>query len=541
MKYKFSFAILALYASVSITAQGSSVPLLSAVSLVNTDCDRARCMLSATMLQLKKLNSTPVFSSDFTGDNPMAGWTAIDKNGDGNIWVGDKSIPGITYNGEKSLTTNDLLLPPALNLESGKDYAISYSLRQSGAFVPDNIKIVKCDETGNFSDTDIIDTAIVYLDNGLGEYIKSLRFTASETGAIQFAILVSNAESNGKISLSEFKVGEISKPVPMDVSTLEGTVNSLSHEVQLKWVNPSKDTEGLEIKDKLDIEIYEDDVLVKTLLDRSIGEGDACTFTPHKTDGMATFVVKTKIGDAYSAGVSIVLNLNDVEGEMVLLKAFDVNSATAKEWKTEDYGGTSSWVYDYGNVFSLIYNLNQKDDDWLFSPKVELTKGTRYVATYELKTSMDYSSSIDFSIGTDQTRSAVKEIVCQHVALNQNGFAEFKTKQFSVDTDGTYSFGFHVYDDNYSVSMRNLRIFYINPIISGDMTTIVPTMAYDRHSSELRVGARARVDVYDIKGNMIVSLPVVVGNVNLSFLVNGVYIVKVTFANGNAESLKIVK
>ncbi len=498
--------------------------------------------VQATCINSETTPRDTVFSSHFNSGNPMEQWTSFDRNADGNTWNGDTSVPGITYDGEKSNAANDLLMTPAIKLTSGKDYVIDFNFVQSGAFDPDSISIVKCDKSGNYSDANIICSRSVYLDNGLGKYSESVRFSCTATGECYFGIIISSTTTNGKLSLSAFSVRETDKAIPDNVSELTGKVDASQQKVQLKWRNPQKDTEGMKINGMIDIDIFENGKLVKTLNNCEPDRADSCTFTPIKSEGLETFVVKARMGTASSPGVEITLNLDDLAGELLLLKAFEVNSVTSQDWKIEDLAGNSSWAYDYSNIFSLVYKLGQHDNDWLFSPMIELSKEHRYVATYELKTSRRHQSSIDFSIGTAQSHTAVSEIIASHQGLKQNGFGLFKTKQFAVASDGSFSFGFHVYDDQYTVSMRNLCIYYIDAVISGVTNVAIPVQwHYDAQSSTLCAEDAVRAVVYTLQGNEVAQFSLQSNSANLSSLERGIYIVNVHFSNGEKVSFKIVK
>lgn len=76
---------------------------------------------------------TPPYDANFS-ENGLDGWTIIDANGDGKTWAINGGVPRIAYN--SNLAMDDWMITPAINVEAGKMYLISFdAYAQSTSYV----------------------------------------------------------------------------------------------------------------------------------------------------------------------------------------------------------------------------------------------------------------------------------------------------------------------------------------------------------------------------------------------------------------------
>lgn len=168
-------------------------------------------------------------------------------------------------------------------------------------------------------------------------------------------------------------------------------------------------------------------------------------------------------------------------------------------------------------------------DEWLISPAVELKANERYVLKYELKTSMTYGNNLFVTIGNGQTKTAQTKTVAEYYGLEQNGFAEYQTDQFTLSEDGNYNIGFHVTNSNYYVSMHNLRIYHVSATTGLE---------------QVENGAAAdfsRVSVYDASGRLVCNKAAASVAEAVEGLADGMYVVKTVGADGKTSTLKVLK
>lgn len=118
-------------------------------------------------------------------------------------------------------------------------------------------------------------------------------------------------------------------------------------------------------------------------------------------------------------------------------------------------------------------------------------------------------------------------MLAEYYGLEQNGFAEYQTEQFTLDEDGSYSIGFHVTNSNYYVNMRNLRVYHISE-----------TTGIEAVEGNASVG---RVCVYDASGRLISDMAASSVDEAVKALGKGMYVVKAIGMDGKTSAVKVIK
>ncbi len=488
----------------------------------------------------------PVYTDDFDRENPMEGWTAIDLNDDANTWKNDLNQQGISFDGLFH-AANDMLISPAIKVVADQDYLINYSLSQVSAFDEDIIEIKTGDAATAEAMTTLLGTEKIYEDEGQGAVSGSQRLSTNKSGNVFIAFHILTASENGCVTLTHFDVTPISKATPTAVTDLVASSNFKEKSVTLTWVNPALDTDGTPINSSLSANIYENGTLIQSITQLNAGESCTYTYNPANFTGDVTYTVKAALNSNESEGTSTTINLDDIQGGLVLVKSFihpdDV--VDPNEWVMENLAGTSEFhFYNYFHSFDLDYKLGQKhEDDWVISPAIALEEDKRYIAKYQLKSSMSYGCDFDITIGIEQNHTAQNIVLMSHKNLCQNGYGDYETPQFTIPATGNYYVGFHTTNVNTSVSVRNLAIYYIDSDLSGvDELKEVSTLAYNRASSMLRVAENCEsVILFDAQGRWVYSASVADTEVDLSGIPSGLYIVKAYNSNGTTDTLKFVK
>lgn len=481
------------------------------------------------------------YTADLTKAETVATFKTIDANNDGITWTTVEGLNGLTYDSDDAkVAANDWAITPIIKFEADKNYAVAASFTRSGAFDEDVIDVYAGDEPTADKMTTKIGT--FKIEDNAAE--AKLRFIVAEEGNkyIGFHVVTPGSGDNGQLSLASVSITALEKATPLAVENLEGTVNSDDKTISLTWTNPTKDTEGYPIAETLGVKLYENDVLVKTVDDASEG---TLVYSPENFSGETTYKVVPFIGTKDGEGATVTLNLNDLTGDLVLVKAFEFNKTAATSWTIINADKNSSkWEFDYDGFY---FGGGSAADDWLISPALALNAKDRYVLKYEFKTAWQPSNNtffadIDVTVGQGATAEAQTMTVNSHKGLSQNGFAEFQTKQFSVAADGQYNIGFHVTGIKGNANMRNLAVYAVGEA-TNSITEITEggVVAYNKSNGALFVPAGSKVALYAANGTMAMQTVADGNAISLNSLANGIYVMKITSAEGKVMTQKIVK
>ena len=481
------------------------------------------------------------YTADLTKAETVATFKTIDANNDGITWTTVEGLNGLTYDSDDAkVAANDWTITPIIKFEADKNYAVAASFTRSGAFDEDIIDVYAGDEPTADKMTTKIGT--FKIEDNAAE--AKLRFIVAEEGNkyIGFHVVTPGSGDNGQLSLASVSITALEKATPLAVENLEGTVNSDDKTITLTWTNPTKDTEGYPIAETLGVKLYENDVLVKTVDDASEG---TLVYSPENFSGETTYKVVPFIGAKDGEGATVTLNLNDLTGDLVLVKAFEFNKTAATSWTIINADKNSSkWEFDYDGFF---FGGGSAADDWLISPALALNIKDRYVLKYELKTAWQPSNNtffadIDVTVGQGATANAQTTTVSSHKGLSQNGYTEFQTKQFSLAADGQYNIGFHVTGIKGNANMRNLAVYAVGEA-TNSITEITEggVVAYNKSNGALFVPAGSKVALYAANGTMAMQTVADGNAISLNSLANGIYVMKITSAEGKVMTQKIVK
>lgn len=136
-------------------------------------------------------------------------------------------------------------------------------------------------------------------------------------------------------------------------------------------------------------------------------------------------------------------------------------------WSKQDVNGvTSVWNSTTSNPLSspncvyITYNTTVGNDDWLFTPKYNLTGGQTYVLTYWRRSySASYADSMEIKFGSYPVSTYMTNVITTPDSVKRSVYAE-KSATFTPATTGDYYIGFHslnktslyyTYIDDYSI------------------------------------------------------------------------------------------
>ncbi|HJG88619.1 T9SS-dependent choice-of-anchor J family protein [Barnesiella viscericola] len=437
-----------------------------------------------------------IYSTRFDESEPLNGWTVIDSNTDGVKWAMEEGYAGPAYNGNMAIgEANDWLITPALNMVAGNDYVIRYTLSQAGAFDADEV-VIKWGTTPTAAGmTNSLTTESINL--GSGSVDKVIRLTCSQSGNVYIGFNLTTANPNGIISLDKISVSQTSKAKPQPVDGLRVSSNHKEQTVTLNWTNPAFDVTEAPIIETLDITIYENGVKVATLEDRAVGEKDTYTYSPAKFGGMALYRVVASINDIESLPVEASINLDDINGEAILLQDIPLDTADDfAKWVIENKDGGGTWNYSVSAI-TIPTTSSGDHNDWAITPGVQLEPGKRYVVKFDVATSASFAGNLQVWLGDAQTADNMDTELLSLNNIYYNGFVSTSTPQFSVETAGTYYIGFQAGNIENGMRVRNVNVCYIQeyqeaPVMelpyfeNFDKNTEIPTgWRMERSSDEL--------------------------------------------------------
>lgn len=412
-----------------------------------------------------------VFSSDFESVNPLEGWSIFDANQDMVTWEKTDGVEGITYHGSMAAgAADDWLVTPAFTVSGGMDYLIKYTFSQSGAFDADKVEIRWGEKAETASLSNLIATETIDLGNG--EYEKICRISAQTGRDIYLAVRIVTPDMNGNLSLKSIEVITSEKAVPNPIENLDVVSDFNEKTVKLSWNNPTFDTDGAPIQGNLEANIYENNNLIKTLTEVVPGTSSEYSYTPSiEFTGNVAYKVTAVLQGHESKSVEKTICLDDLQGDSILAYELSLKDQEAfDQWLIEDKNGGKTWTYNAWGEQVVIPYMSPNNNDWLFSPEVELTSDKRYIVKYEFKSS-SFGSDLDLTVGKERTSTAHTRVIASHKNALHDGFETFATGQFSVEENGTYSIGFHAGAVGNSMIIRNIAIYYI-----GEKEEEIPVM-----------------------------------------------------------------
>ena len=418
---------------------------------------------------------TVVYEEDFAGSNPMEGWATDDVNDDDLTWGVVDGLAGLTYDGVYAAgAADDWLMSPAIHVDEGMDYIVEYTFAQAGAFDADVVEVA-WGASAEASAMSVL--AREEYDMGNGTSTRSCRLSATETGVMHIGFhLLTTADMNGTFSLTGIKVTTAAQPTPQPVESFVAVSDYAEKSVTLSWTNPSMDTEDVPLGGMISLDIMENGTRIHTMDGRQPGAEEVYTFNPEDFAGNATYGVVAFIGSNRSETVEQTINLDDMQGDTLLVQAFGM--ATQEEygaWTVVDENGGNTWTYENWDQRATIPMGSVNNDDWIISPAVALETGVRYVVEYEFRSQMNYGADLDVTIGNAATAEAQSIVLESYTNLMQNGWGEYATRQFSVEENGTYHVGFHAGTVQNGMSVRNVRVMYIG---EADEEVIIATFPY---------------------------------------------------------------
>lgn len=420
-----------------------------------------------------------LLDKDFVEDDDISDWTVINTNG-GSEWstgVADGVALTMSMNGAQ----DDWLISPAMTLEEGKSYVVSYAISSTGSMAPETMVTA----FGTAATAEGM-TEIVGEESFMGDEVtKYYRFTPAATGTYYFGFHATSESFGGTIIISRVKVAESAGITPVAPTGLVVSPNIQAGTVALNWVNPTIDTENIALAGNMTLRITRNGEQVDEISGEP-GEEMSYTDRPEPFEGEATYQVQAyvtadKVGEAAEA----IANLDDFQGERKLLRGWgatrDENYETVpydpfNEW-TEQHTGSYSFSnqsWDADGCYPWMISYCNGGGAWIISPAVELSANRRYEITATFQGGYN-GSGADFEIyyGTAAQVLAMTNMLYETgmVSLDPSSgldaWQNFTTDQFAVEEDGTYYFAIQCTSANTTSYARAFLLYYYENTVTG--------------------------------------------------------------------------
>lgn len=310
-----------------------------------------------------------------------------------------------------------------------------------------------------------------------GEAIAYSKNVAS--GRYTVTVIPSNAAGNGPEATTHTYVGA---DVPLAVTNLLLSVDN-NRKATLTWKAPS--ATGVNGS-----EVYADQLTYTVIRHTServdtVAKGISQTsFTETLADeGLKVYFYEV-IADNHGVESATTQSNRVSLGTYVIppyFEGFDDDYAFNNYYKLDNNNTLSTWAYNADGQ-NIVYTCSEayNADNWVLTPEMQLTKGTKYTFSFKIKTTSYYNEHIEVGYGfSDKNVNAFKTIIPDTVVKTQ-GF-ETVTRDVTIDSTGIYRFGIHatsphgqykIYVDDISVEGSSLNA---PSAVTGATLTADPT------------------------------------------------------------------
>ena len=401
---------------------------------------------------------------EFTNEVSTLGWSAVDTNEDGITWGFTEYLNGLAYIGNTTeKASDDWLFSPALTLDGGTDYLLEYTVALRGCFAPETLDFYIGDQPNVGSMTRQLVSEVYDFEAG-----KVTRYCHVHLDTPKPIIYVglhhSAPAANGVVSLKRFRVSTADPQQPDAIYSMAVVPNKTAGTLKVKWLNPERDVNNAHISTAMSASVAVNGVEVATADNCIAGEESSVVITPEVLTGKIIVSVTTAIDPSKPAvATEMIVDLDDEAGPQTLEANFSINTREEfADWTVLNADNNANqFKFDYGSAY---LQGSGKCNDWLITPAVELTSGTRYLIRYKAKTSgTQYYADFSIRVGQSATAEGQTQIIDKQTKLLQNGFGEFATVQFSVDADGTYYVGFNATYVGNSLDIKDVQVYSIAP------------------------------------------------------------------------------
>ena len=226
---------------------------------------------------------------DFS-QNLLDQFTVIDNNNDGKTWLWSASA-GAYYGYSTANDADDYLITLPFNLKAGKTYNVIVNAKNTGYTEKFEVKAGKEATVAGLTQTVIAETTI---DDAEGEWADyEGLFTATEDGQYFFAVHATSPADQYNLCVSSLTVEASAEPTaPAAVTDLKAEAGAQGAlEATLTFTVPTKLVNGSVDDGLMNVKIYRDNELTKTLENLAPGSSQSWKDTNFEEAGKHTYYV----------------------------------------------------------------------------------------------------------------------------------------------------------------------------------------------------------------------------------------------------------
>ncbi|MDE5790582.1 MAG: hypothetical protein K2H96_05075 [Muribaculaceae bacterium] len=419
----------------------------------------------------------PSASSTATGNIDPA-WTAVDADtGSGtntNAWTYARNtyITGVDAQGGVSLKTiayfkgDDWLISPAISLEEGKNYKISWYSYSTAAACSYKAMMSENVTDAEFATMQEENADITYpqaldarLDEGklVGEVttvknsmqLSEFTYSPEKTGDYRFGFwaFTKNPTAAGMLCITKFQIVEDGespeipdeKVTPGAITDFTATPVGEELKVDLTWKLPETDAKGNAIEPSVitAVKLWRGEELIATL------DGTATSYTDNvPAAGFYTYKVAA-VGDEEGEAATVTTSYVGEKKPYPIPYTADFSNAdmTKAFWTTVDANGDGKgWKYEDSGFTFDNYSTAITEDDWLITPALAFSSAGTYRMSW---TGNCGNGKLSFVLGKENTVTAMtgdEALEIGQIELSTYSAVE-KNLDFKITEPGNYYIG----------------------------------------------------------------------------------------------------
>ena len=431
--------------------------------VINGNVEEAVATTGAPVDELPYINN-------FETEAKQADFGILNSNDDNYTWtfVSDDDNIAARYGYSSTNGGDDWLISPAIKLEAGKSYRVAIDVRAYSANYPERfeVKLGQAAKASAMTQTLIPSTDVA---NTTYETYENEAFTVTESGYYHVGIHAISDVYMWYLLVDNFVVEDGLLP------TAPAAIENLTVENQggdqlgaiVTFTAPEKSLNGEALTENLKIELYRDEVLVKTF--ENVTPGTKVTFIDTAENGLT---LGTHSYQAVAYNASGIGKRSDVVKELIVANfyapvAFDLTQQDIFGLFTvnDNNEDGSTWIFNNGAAYR--YNSNNFGDDYLLTPAVNLKAGRSYHTIISARGySADYPERFEALVIDANGQSTV---IIPATEVVSSSFEEFAA-DFVAPADGEYYVAVH------AISDPDMYYLYVNNItIEAGLLPTSPT------------------------------------------------------------------
>ena len=410
-----------------------------------TDITLQENTFSEPLIETGEAVETLPYIYDFNGvttDNSTFG--IYDANGDHCTWSYDGEAACYTANNRQQ--GNDWLVSPAIRLEAGKIYCISFQTKNSSSTWTERVEVKMAREPREsaFTTQVIEPTDVTWYDY---QTLENNMFSVDETGYYHFGIHAISDEAKYKLYVQRFSIdGETSMTAPQVVTDLTAVPDAGARQIVLSFTAPSKDIKGDALESSMTVSILRDGNQVGELTDVAPGSIQQFTDSEGLTEGEHTYqVVATNASGSSRMSEAVTVTLSPC---IELPVHYDfLQAGTLDNFLIIDANGDgNTWCWseaygDYGVRYPL--NIDNDADDYMVTGAIHMVTGKNYRVRLKANCiEADYPETFEVLMGRQATPAGLSMTVIEPTSVSNEEPIEYEGET-QVAEEGYYYVAIH--------------------------------------------------------------------------------------------------